>query len=117
MYTGYLISDESRNRLLKLYPPKYSRVLCHHITRDYPVKKETIPEVPTYVMVVGYIDSGDGVEGFLVEIDGSTQRPDGKQFHITHSIDETHKPVDTNNHVDKAEKISEIQINVTPKYF
>jgi hypothetical protein len=118
MFIGYELTTSSRNMLLELFPPKYERPICHHITEKYGVPKNTPPPpMPETVKIVGYIDSGDGVEGFLVEINGSVNRPDSAKYHITHSISMDKKPADTNKFVDKAEAIDPIPLQVEPKNF
>lgn len=120
MYNGYEIEEGSRNKLLTLYPPKYPNVLGHHITEKFGVKDKTVPDQPSKVLVIGYIDNGEDVEGFLVSIDGNTNRPDGGKYHITWSIDRTKgaKPFHTNNHVDEAISLRRpIEIDVDAKFF
>lgn len=119
MYNGYEIEEGSRNKLMTLYPPRYPNVLGHHITEKFGVKNEEVPEQPSKVMVVGYIDNGENVEGFLVSIDGVTTRPDGGKYHITWSIDRSKgaKPFHTNNHVDEAISIRPVEIDVDAKFF
>lgn len=122
MYTGFELSDESREKLLKLFPPKFSDVLGHHITLKFGVKKEEpLPKQPKEVNVVGVIeDDNDSIQGLLVEVDGNIERPDGKMFHITWSIDRDKgaKPFHTNDWTDSATMIQEkIPITVTSKLF
>lgn len=118
MFTGYELTTSTRNQLLEIFPPKYERVICNHITEKYGVAKNApAPEMPSNICVIGYIDSGDGVEGLLVEINGSTVRPDGAKYHITLSIATNRKPVDTNKYTDNAEIIDPIPLRVEPKNF
>lgn len=118
MFIGYELSPSTRNMLIELFPPKYERVICHHITEKYGVTKDhAVPEKPEKIQIVGYIDSGDGIEGFIVAINDSVERPDGSKYHITHSISDNRKPVDTNKYTDKAEQIDPINISANPKNF
>lgn len=75
------------------------------------------PEMPTLVEVVGYIDTGDGLEGFLVEVNGKSDRPSGGKYHITWSIDRDkgYKPVNTNDHVNKAKPVKSVRLSVEPQ--
>jgi len=119
MYTCYLLSDTARETLLKLYPPKYSRVICHHITIQFGAPEGTpLPEKPKVVEVVGYANDEDGLEAFTVRVDGKDKRPDGKLYHITHSLNPSKfKPVDSNTLVNSAgsvKKIDPIVIKVLP---
>lgn len=97
MYTAYTLTDESRQKLLDKFPPKYPNVVAHHITVEFGVPADT--EVPTEaeIRVIGEGDSGDGLQALVVSVNGSSRRPDGKIFHITWSLDpEVYKPVDSN---------------------
>jgi hypothetical protein len=88
MFLAYELDSESRARLLQIFPPKYADVVCHHVTIRYPARKaDVLPDLPSLCEVVGYADSGDGVEVLVVAIDGQVVRPDGRYFHITHSLD------------------------------
>lgn len=118
MYTGYLLTEKTRGMLLQRFPPKYQRVVAHHITETFGVSKDHAPpKAPESVEVVGYIDSGDGVEGLLVAVNSSVKRPDGAKYHITWSLDTGRKPVETNIYVDKAVPVDPIEIEVEPKTF
>lgn len=119
MYTGYLLSAVDRAKLLKQFKPSYPDVYAHHITEKFGVKKNTpTPKQPTSVNIVGYINNGESVEGFLVEIDGSTARPSGGYYHITWSIDKTlASPVDTNKYINTAKRFPPIAIDVESKLF
>lgn len=123
MYTGFLLTKESREKLLKLFPPLYKTVLGHHITHQFGVSKDTnAPDMPKSVKVIGHISNDYSIQGLLVEIDGSVKRPDGKKYHITWSLDEHRgaKPVHTNVWVDDAfilPKDKVIDIKVVPKLF
>ena len=117
MYTAYQLTEKSRKVLYYLYPPSYPEFIGHHITEKFGVSSdEPAPEMPTLVEVVGYINNEDGVEGFLVEIDGSSNRPSGGKYHITWSIDREkgYKPVNTNDYVDIAKPVKPVRIEVKP---
>lgn len=118
MYTGYELSPESRSQIARYFPPKYSKFIGHHVTERYPSKPtDPAPDQPKEVKVIGYIDSGDGVEGFLVQVDGKVNRPSGGKYHLTWSLAEGRKPVETNNYVDSAVSITPFNIEVTAKNF
>lgn len=97
MYTAYTLTDESRQMLLDKFPPKYDKVIAHHITVEFGVPEDTEVPPEADVRVIGEGDSGDGLQALVVSVNGSTRRPDGKTFHITWSLDpEKYKPVDSN---------------------
>lgn len=83
-YTGWLLPEPDRAKLLQLFPPVYHDVIAHHITIAMGVK-----ELPTETtaMVVGITDDGVGCQALIVSINGSTMRQDGYTYHITWSID------------------------------
>ena len=119
-YLAYTLSASSRNDLLHHFKPKYPEVICQHITYKFPAKStDTLPPAVHEAHVVGYEDSGDGIEAVVVEINGSTKRPDGKLFHITISLDRSKgkKPVHSNDLVNKKfSHISPIAIHLTPAF-
>ena len=120
MYTGYELTEQSREKLRELFPPKYSEFLGHHITEQFGVKDPSkVPDQPGEAKVIGYLDEGNGLEGLLVSIDGNTRRPDGSLYHITWSIDRSkgYKPVHTNKYIDQARPVSPVNIQVIPKFF
>ena len=95
----YKLNDQSREKLVEIFPPTFPDVICHHITHIFDTSDEKyLPKNPTKVLVVGYAIS-DNIECLVVSIDGRTNRPDSKLYHITHSIDRAAgaKPVMSND--------------------
>jgi len=87
-YLGYVLSEASRQELLRRFPPKYSEVKADHVTYKFPAAPDDVaPPAPRSARVIGHADAGEGVDVAVVEIDGSTTRPDGKIFHVTLSVD------------------------------
>lgn len=84
---GWKISRDDRTRLLERFPPVWPDVIADHVTmvasRCVAV---TTPKVAVS-KVVGHVNDGEGLQALVVEIDGTTDRPDGSTFHITWSID------------------------------
>lgn len=119
MYNGYEIEKGSREKLITLYPPKYPNFIGHHITEKFGVKDGTVPKQPEKVIIVGYINNGKNLEGFLVSVDGTVNRPDGSKYHLTWSLDRSKgaKPYHTNWYVNDAVKIKPIEIDVDAKFF
>ena len=120
MFTGYLLTEESRNRLKALYPPKYSDFVGEHVTEKFGVKKDApAPAMPQTVRIVGYANDGDKVEGFLVEVNGTSERPSGGLYHLTWSLDRSKgaKPKDTNEVVLRAVFVKPFDLVVVPKNF
>lgn len=87
MYTAYVLDDASRTSLAERFPPKYPEFVGHHVTVAFPVTKDTPVPPAAQVKVVGYADSGDGIEALVVTVNGHNDRQDGKRYHITWSLD------------------------------
>ena len=121
-YIAFELDEQSRNILLKTFPPKYPEVIGHHITHQFGVPEGTkLPSDVKDVKVIGYADDGTSLEALVVDVNGSTQRPDGGTYHITWSLDreQGRKPVHSNNLIKEQgyERISPIQITVIPEFF
>jgi hypothetical protein len=85
--TGWkLPRDGERERLLELFPPKYEQTIADHVTlrADAPDNAPQPREVDA--RIVGRADDGKSLECLVVQIDGSTDRPDGSTYHITWSL-------------------------------
>ena len=120
MYSGYLLSNKSKQYLFDLFPPMYPNIYAHHITEEFGIKgNASAPTPPNDIKVVGYMNNGYSIEGLLVEIDGKVSRPNGGDYHITWSIDKkVAKPVDTNKLTSTARMLNTpIAISVIPKIF
>lgn len=118
-YNGYLLEANSRKYMLQNFIPKYNKVIAHHITYKFGVYEELPPTV-SIAKVVGYRDSGDGLEAFVVELDGKIKRPDGKYYHITYSLDPSkYKPKHSNDLLNNLgyNTIKSFIIDITPKFF
>jgi len=118
-YVGYLLADAERDRLLSEFPPKYAKTIAHHVTTKFGVTEEETPEAVDSYAVVGYADTGDGLEALVISIDRETNRPDGSIYHITWSLDpDKYKPKDSNELVKKRyENIGPIVIDLIPAFF
>lgn len=96
-YTAYNLTETSREQLLRAFPPQFQRVVAHHATYQFGVPSDgPLPPEPQSATIVGYA-SDEAIEALVVEIDGSTKRPDGQIYHITLSLEpERRRPVDSN---------------------
>jgi hypothetical protein len=117
-YLAYTLSAASRNDLLHHFRPKY-QVICQHVTYKFPAKStDDLPPAAHEARVVGYAEE-PGLEALVVEINGSTKRPDGGTFHITLSLDRSQgkKPVHSNDLVNKKfTHVSPITIHLAPAF-
>ena len=97
-YSAYVLTSGSRLAVLERFPPKFSDVICHHVTERFGVhgSSERIP-APAEIKVVGYT-SDSSLEALVVTVNGNSIRPDGLVYHITLSLDRLkgRKPVDSN---------------------
>jgi hypothetical protein len=85
--TGWkLPRDAERDRLLERFPPKYERVIADHVTLRAGASEDTPLPPEVTAEIVGTADDDDSLECLVVEIDGTTDRPDGSTYHITWSL-------------------------------
>jgi hypothetical protein len=95
--TGWKLPREDRERLLHLFPPKYENVVADHVTlRTGATSSTPLPRKPD-ARIVGRADDGEGVECLVVELDGTTDRPDGSTYHITWSLGPGRKARESND--------------------
>jgi len=103
-YSRFCHVNDARSYLLDRLPSKYPHVIADHATHEFNITSDRWREdwrvyssAPSKAMFYGYVNSGDGLECYLVEVDGKSRRPDGKLYHITWSLrPERYKPVDSN---------------------
>lgn len=84
MTSGWKLDRDQRERLLAAHTPKYANVVADHVTLS--ITKTEPPAQIGKARIVGQADDNTGVQALIVEIDGSTTRPDGKIWHITWSL-------------------------------
>jgi len=94
---------------------KHNNVFLHHITEAFGIPDDSdTPAKPQRVLVVGHAVDNKG-EAFVVEVDGSVQRPSGGTYHITASCADGVAPVYSNELIKKGwNKILPFEINVEP---
>ena len=84
--TGWKLPTDERSMLLDRFPPKYENVIADHVTLRVGASPRTpLPRRPE-ARVVGRADDGISLECLVVELDGTTERPDGSTYHITWSL-------------------------------
>src|SRR3954464_12979869 len=92
--TGWKLPPEERQRLLQRFPPKYENVIADHVTLR--VGGTALPPKPQ-AQNVGRADDGNSLECLVVELDGTTGRPDGSTYHITWSLGPGRKAIESND--------------------
>src|SRR5207237_10239845 len=71
--------------LRQRFPPAYPEVVAHHVTLKFGDREAALP-TETGGEIVGVADDGQGVQALVLQIGGTTTRPDGSTFHITWSL-------------------------------
>ena len=95
--TGWKLPQVERELLLRRFPPKYAEVVADHVTLRVGATPATpLPNKPQ-AQVVGRADDGSSLECLVVELDGTTNRPDGSTYHITWSIGSHRKARESND--------------------
>ncbi len=94
---GPLLHPEDRDSLLTAFPPAYPRVVAHHVTLKAGVRPGFRLPGDTEGSVVGVADDGAGVQALVVEIGGTTRRPDGSTYHVTWSLAPGRKAAESND--------------------
>jgi hypothetical protein len=104
--------------LMLSFEPAYSKVIGHHITVQFGVPADTKVPAPAKIRVKGMVDSGDGIQALVCEVDGTTKRPDGGTYHITWSLEpDKYAPKDSNDLIlhNTYKMIIPIDIETTPQ--
>ena len=95
---GWKLEPEERARLLDCFPPEYESVIADHVTlRVSAAESPRLPRDPQTARIVGRADDGRSLECMVVEIDGTTDRPDGSTYHITWSLGSGRRPRESND--------------------
>jgi hypothetical protein len=93
---GWKLERGERDALLSRFPPRYAQAVADHVTlRSRVLGGSTLPPESVGV-IVGRSDDGAGVEAMVVRIDGSTERPDGRTYHVTWSLAPGRQAVESN---------------------
>jgi hypothetical protein len=105
-YSGWWVMNKSHilMTLASTFPAEYPNVYLDHITHKYPDFSSLEP-VDAYI--IGYVKN-EYIQAFIVSINGNTIRPDGKTYHITYSVAEGHKPVESNKAIENAKQNNSI---------
>lgn len=120
--TGWLLPEDERERLLRLFPPRYPDVVAHHVTHRYGVSPDEPRPDPAQGEIVGPADDGAGVEALVLRVSGSGVRPDGKAYHVTWSLNRANgrRSVESNDVVaaGKWERLAaRVPVRLTPALF
>lgn len=118
-YTGWLLPDDERSRLLALFAPAYGTTVAHHVTQTFGVGPNEPLPTETGGTVVGVADDRAGVQALVLSIGGGTRRPDGSTYHITWSLGPGRKPVDSNDVIRRLRwtDVAPVPVRLEPRFF
>lgn len=100
-YEAFVLTEDSRQHLKSIFPPKYPKWFGHHVTHRFPATKGEMTPYDDQTRgdfeVIGYAHD-DGIEALVVRVPGHNRRPDGGVYHLTWSLDPAKgkKPVHSN---------------------
>ena len=95
--TGWKLPRDERTALLQRFRPRYAEVDADHVTLRVGATAQTpLPRKPE-ARIVGRADDGTSLECLVVELDGTTDRPDGSTYHITWSLGPGRKARESND--------------------
>lgn len=121
-FLGWKLPESERARLLQIFKPTFPDVIADHVTFLFGVK-DTLPlPSETEGRIVGYATDNERVEALIVEIGGTTARPDGRTYHVTWSIDRSKgaKPVYANEIIrtgERSDLAQPITVALVPQRF
>jgi hypothetical protein len=95
--TGWKLPNGERERLLERFPPEYERTIADHVTLQAGAGGETPLPREVDARIVGRADDKESLECLVVEIDGTSDRPDGSTYHITWSLGPGRKAKESND--------------------
>jgi hypothetical protein len=95
--SGWKLPADERARLLALFPPRYAETVADHVTLKFAGGRDGPLPAETEGLVVGRGDDGHSLECLVVEIGGTTDRPDGSTYHITWSLGAGRKAKESND--------------------
>ena len=95
--TGWKLPRDERDRLLDRFPPKYERTIADHVTLQSGADEDTPLPRRMDAAIVGRADDCESLECLVVEMDGTTDRPDGSTYHITWSLGAGRKAKESND--------------------
>ena len=87
--------------ILEKFPPKFARIVCHHVTICFNLTVDKYRDLTKkmcmnpVVKVHGY-GCSDKIEAIMVSVNGEKDRDDGSFYHVTLSLEPPAKPVDSN---------------------
>ena len=96
IFVGWALDRKERQELLARFPPRYPKAIADHVTLAFRPKHPKLPTEPRGE-IVGEADDGRGVQALVVRIGGTADRPDGSTYHITWSLADGRRAVESND--------------------
>ena len=116
---GWKLDRRERDALLARFPPVFARTVADHVTLRHGAPEDAALPGPVQARISGESTDGEGVQAMVVEIDGTTDRPDGSTYHITWSLC-ADRAAKESNHVIRAHgwrPVEAVAITLTPARF
>ncbi len=104
-YLAFVIDDPSRALLLERLPPKFEKVIAHHVTLIFPTSPDEAAKARRMMLqlqdqehVVEVINHyvGEHIEAVGVTFNGEKKSPVDRFYHVTLSLEPPAKPKDSN---------------------
>lgn len=87
-FSSFILSEEQRAFLLEKFPPRYPRIVAHHVTEWFDCPPSAIMPQNKPVQIIGIADNDHGIQALIATVDSKTNREsDGHPYHITWSLD------------------------------
>jgi hypothetical protein len=106
-YLAFVLDGESQQRLLSRCPTFHPRIIAHHVTLEYDniskIGLEMVGTTPK-VWVIGSAHNRKA-QAVIVSVNGAIDRADHKYFHVTVSLAESAKEVDSNDAIFEMRKL------------
>lgn len=94
---GWKLDRSQRSELLRRFPPRYAEAVADHVTLSAKVARDSRLPEEISAEIVGRSDDGRGVEAMVIRLGGTTHRPDGSTYHITWSLEQGRRAVESND--------------------
>lgn len=117
MTLGWRLDPAQRPELLKRFSPRYPELVADHVTLQAGALEGTpLPPAPSSAEIVGEADDGAGVQALVVRLNGTTDRPDGSTYHITWSLADGRRAVESNTVIAQRgwAPCEPVQVRLTP---
>ncbi len=116
---GWKLDPREREALLARFPPAFGEAVADHVTLRVKVSAEEALPRPVSARIVGEASDGRGVQAMVVELDGTTDRPDGSTYHITWSLGPGRRAKESNDVIRERgwRALDPVPVSLTPARF